>query len=300
MNTEQNALKLSLVGNSVIAAMGIGFFLWTDSEAILLDGFFALISFVMALLSLKVVRLIRQPDDDRFQFGYANFEPALNTIKGLITLIVAGFALASAIDAILDGGRELKLGIAIIYSVVTVGLSLTVVVLLRRAIKHTPSPLLEVEARNWLLGGTLSFGVGVAFLTAVLLQGTRWEHAIPYVDPVLVMVLVLAMAWVPLRTVVESIGDLLMMAPTLQVQRTIRDRCAAALRANGLTNTRMRMVKSGRTLYVLAHVIVPETFRVERIAELDAIRERIDDSIGTDVPHLTVTTVFTETERWAV
>ena len=64
---ERRALKLSIVGAAVMAGLGIGFAFLTRSEAILLDGFFSLINFAMGILSLKVARMVSQPDDERFQ-----------------------------------------------------------------------------------------------------------------------------------------------------------------------------------------------------------------------------------------
>ena len=73
-----------------MAALGIGFGLVTESDAIMLDGFFSLIGFVMALVTIRVARLVVQPADEHFQFGYAQFEPFLNAMKGLLMLGVAG------------------------------------------------------------------------------------------------------------------------------------------------------------------------------------------------------------------
>ena len=79
--TEQTALKWSAYRQSFMGILGIVFALLTRSEAILLDGFFSFIGFVMGLLTLRVARLVLQPDDEKFQFGYAFFEPFFNTIQ---------------------------------------------------------------------------------------------------------------------------------------------------------------------------------------------------------------------------
>jgi predicted Co/Zn/Cd cation transporter (cation efflux family) len=102
---EQTSLKLSAIGSLFMGILGIVFALFTHSEAILLDGFFSLIGFIMGLLTLKVARLVIQPDDEKFQFGYAFFEPFFNAIRGLVILLVCGFAVTSAVIAILHGGR---------------------------------------------------------------------------------------------------------------------------------------------------------------------------------------------------
>ena len=47
---EQNALKLSIVGAAVMAALGMFFAVLTRSEAIMLDGLFSLIAFAMGIV----------------------------------------------------------------------------------------------------------------------------------------------------------------------------------------------------------------------------------------------------------
>ena len=91
MEQETKALKLSAVGALFMAALGIVFGLLTRSDAIMLDGFFSLVCFAMAVVTIRVAWLVQQPPDEHFLFGYAQFEPFLNTVKGLLMLGVSGF-----------------------------------------------------------------------------------------------------------------------------------------------------------------------------------------------------------------
>ena len=97
---------------------GIGFAWLTHSQAILFDGVFSLVGFGVGLMALRVATLVRQPDDEQFQFGYAAFEPTMNAFKGLLTLAVCVFAVASAVTALFAGGRPLQAGYAVVYATV--------------------------------------------------------------------------------------------------------------------------------------------------------------------------------------
>ena len=81
---ERRALIVSIIGALVMAGLGIGFSLYTQSNAILLDGLFSLIGFAFGLVALRVARLVQQPDDTHYQFGYGSFEPLFNLIKGIV------------------------------------------------------------------------------------------------------------------------------------------------------------------------------------------------------------------------
>ena len=115
---EKQALLISIAGYLLLGALAVFFALKSQSEAIMLDGFFNFVSFVMSLITLKVSQLLTSPYDKKFQYGFMPFEPFVNVVKGLIILVVCGFALISSVDALIDGGRELSPGMAVIYSLV--------------------------------------------------------------------------------------------------------------------------------------------------------------------------------------
>ena len=93
---ERKALRISIVGALVMAVVGIGFALATRSDAIMLDGVFSAIGFLMALLTLRVASLAIQPDDDRFHFGYSHFVPLLNVVKAFMMIVLCTFAFLSS------------------------------------------------------------------------------------------------------------------------------------------------------------------------------------------------------------
>lgn len=296
MSSETHALRLSAIGALIMTVLGIGFAWLTASGAILLDGFFNLITFVMGLVSLRVAALLQQPDDERFHFGYAFFEPFLNAIKGLITVAVAAFAGASAVDAVLRGGRELLLGPAVGYAVLATVLCAAVTLVQVRVAKRVHSPLVEVDARNWGINAAVSGVVGVAFLAAFLLQNTRWSGLVPYVDPMLVLLLVVVAIPIPIRMVTQNVGQLLSAAPSPAVQRRVREAFAEAVASYQFPKTSLRMVRVGRYFYVLNHIVVTGDFHVGQVRELDDIRRRVRDAIQAVERSLVIDTVFTEDE----
>jgi cation diffusion facilitator family transporter len=278
MKDESTALKISAGANLFFGLLGIGFALLTQSGAILLDGFFSLIGFGIGLLTLKVSNLVERPDDEWFHFGYAYFEPFLNAVRGLILLAVTGYALVAAVIALLHGGREIVPGWALAYAVIAVAGCFLLAWTQRRASRANESPLLDVDAKAWLMDGVLSLVVAGAFLGALLVQGSRWDPIIDYVDPALVVLLVLLVLPVPLRIIRGNLGELLRVAPEPEVQAEVKHRFAQAVEGRGFRDTRLRMIAAGRYFYLLNHV-------------LDAALEGMH-------PRLVIDTVFTEDERW--
>lgn len=298
MDQEKKALKLSAGMALFMAALGITFGLLTQSDAIMLDGFFSLVGFGMALLTLRVSRLVLQPPDDRFHFGYAQFEPFLNLVKGLLMLGVAGFALAGAVDALLHGGRDLNAGLAVIYAIVALIGCVAVAGVQRRAARQTGSPLVQVEAKNWLVDGVLSGVVAVVFVAALVLSRSRYAYIVPYIDPSLVILVVLAILVVPIGIIRESGKEILGFAPSRQIQDDVRERVGEALEGVPVHRTQVNMMKIGRFFYVLNQIVVSPEFKVGSVADLDAVRARIAAAMEGFEPTPVVDTVFTEDEKW--
>ncbi|MCL7959806.1 MAG: cation diffusion facilitator family transporter [marine benthic group bacterium] len=298
MEQETKALKLSAVGALFMAALGIVFGLLTQSDAIMLDGFFSLVGFAMAVVTIRVAWLVQQPPDEHFHFWYAQFEPFLNTVKGLLMLGVSGFAVAGAVDALVHGGRDLNPGLAVIYALIAVAGCLLIAGVQKRAARRTGSPLLEVDARNWMIDGVLSGVVALVFVAALILSGTGWAHIVPYIDPVLVIVVVFAIIGVPLKIIKDGAREILGFAPAPEVQEDVRGRVEGALEGVPVTALHVSMMKIGRFFYILNQIVVSPEFRPGRVAELDAVRARIAGAMEGFEPRPIVDTVFTEDEKW--
>ena len=61
-----------------------------------------------------------------------------------------------------------------------------------------------------------------------------------------------------------------------------------------LEKSYLRMVKVGRYFYLLAQLVVPPTFRLNRVKELDDIRARIAEGVKDVHPRMVLDTLFTE------
>jgi len=295
---EGRALRISVTGYLVLGILAVVFAMLSRSEAIMLDGFFNFVSFVMSLITLKVSRLLSIPYDKRFQYGFMPFEPFVNVIKGLIILVVCGFALVSSIDAVIGGGRELSAGTAVVYSLVATGGCIAVFMVQRRIAKKLISPLLELDLATWKISGFISSAVAVGFGGAYLLSRTEFSYIVPYVDPLMVVILVLVMIRLPLSALKEGIADLLLGAPGGEIQRSIREGIAGALSDYPEYRHYVRMIKVGRHVIVTLDIVLPVGGQVS-IREMDGLREKITDAVTGLHPAVEVDTLFTANDRWA-
>jgi predicted Co/Zn/Cd cation transporter (cation efflux family) len=131
---------------------------------------------------------------------------------------------------------------------------------------------------------------------AYLLEGSRWSGVVDYVDPGLVTLMILAVILMPIRIVLDSLGELLTIAPEKPVQQEVQERFDELVADYPFVNSTLRMARVGRVSYLLAHILVRPEFRVQDVSDLDTIRKRIEAGIRDLHPSWEVDTLFVADE----
>lgn len=297
---ERLALQLSIWVAFGMALLGLGFGFATPSEAILLDGFFNAIAAVMAGASLWVSKLVQQPDNEYYPFGYGSFEPLVNLSKGLLIAGLSLFALASAINALFHGGRPLDPGIGLIYAAIAAAGCLVTASVQMKISKKINSPLVRVDIQNWLINGAISLSVGIAFAAVNFFKAMGQNDFVPYSDPTLVTVLVLLTLPVPLAIVRDSVNQLVLGAPDSAMRKKLTA-FFESIRRKDFPCVRywLRMTQVGRFLYLHVYWLLPEDFESIEVQEFDGIREEFTTALRREYAHLNLDIIFTKDAKWA-
>ena len=297
--SERNYLLYSAAGNLIIGIVGLTFSVISSSQAILLDGLFNLTYFASGLFTLKVARLVTKEDDERFPVGYVFFEPLINGIKGLLVLGVSIMALAGALQALFSGGRSISAGMAIVYGVFAVSACFLLAIITRIGANRTKSPLIDTDAENWIVNAAISSAVLIAFVGIFFIKGTRFDFLVPYVDPSLVLVVVLISISIPVRMAWQALMELLNRAPAQDVVRRVRQIVQNNVSSLPVEKLFVRVIQPGRTRMVLVHAVLPENFRISGLAELDEIRRKTNAGLINAHPATILDMVFTTDSRLA-
>jgi len=295
---ERRALIISVIGTLVMAGLGIGFSLITGSNAILLDGIFSLIGFAAGLMALRVSRLVQQPDDSHYQFGYGSFEAFFNLVKGITIAIISVFALTDAVNALLGEGRPIEVGIALLYTVI-VGISCLIVsVYLRSAAKKTQSPLLQLDARSWVIDGLLTVAVLIAFAVTLLIEDSDYAWMADYADPAIVATLIILIIPLPYTTIRDNVKQLLLSAPDKQMQARIHELLAPELEKIQKQDYLVRMTEVGRFLYMQMYIQLTPQSEAKDVVSQDLIRQTISDKLVAEFPNTSIDIIFTLERKW--
>lgn len=295
---EQSALRISVIGALFVGVNGVTFSVLTGAEAILLDGLFNLTYFVTGLLTIKVSKLVARGENDDFPVGYAFFEPLVNGGKGILMLGVTLMALISAVEALFAGGRPIVLGLAVVYGVLTSVICWSVALWIRALSNRTGSPLVEADAKNWIVNAAISSAVLGTLLVVFAIRNTSLRFLVPYVDPVLVLIVCSVTIMVPIRMSWSALMELVNRTPSPQVLASVRKITEKTLANLPVTKTSVRVLQPGRTRIISIHVLLSSEVEGGILA-LDAARNRTDRALHEEYPMSVLDIVFTRDPKWS-
>lgn len=307
LSHERGVLRTSIFVTLIISTLGIGFGLFSSSFSIIFDGVYSLVDASMSLLSLVVVNLINsyavsktlsRKIRERFSMGFWHLEPMVLALNSILLISVAIYALINAIGSLLDGGRELEFGLAIIYALITVTVCICIAVLEMRANKKIHSAFIALDVKGWMMSAGITSALLIAFCVGHAVQGTTWQWISPYIDPAVLALVCLLIIPLPISTIKQALQDIFLVTPT-EIKQHVDETASAFVKKHGFTSYRAYVAKVGRSKEIELYFIVPATTPAKNIAEWDALRDEIGDAIGGEGPNRWLTVVFTGDPEWA-
>lgn len=299
IQTERNAIKYSILGNLVMGLLGLGFAVASHSDAVLLDSIYSLVNFTAALLSLKVAGMIMRPANKDYPFGYAIYEPMLNLGKGLVIFTVCLLALYSSVEALFRGGREIAAGIAFFYAASTAVVCLTIAKILRHYAKRCESPIVSVDAKNWVLDGVLSAVIGAALLVVYLLEDSQFKAWLPYADPVAVILLVVVFIPIPYKIIRDNWAQVLGRNIDPEIRVLTEEAVKDCFHGKPVQKTEIRALRAGRFVYLQVFIVVAQDEPWPRtVYDEDEYREVLRKRLSEKFLYLIIDVVFTTDDKW--
>ncbi|GLP96037.1 cation transporter [Paraferrimonas sedimenticola] len=297
--TERQYLLLAAAGNLLVGIVGLVVAFASDSEAILLDGLFNLTYFVSSLFAIKIAALLAAGDNDKYPLGYGYFEPLINGLKGVLVFGVALMALFSSLFALFDGGRVVDPELAVGYGAFATLIGWLVFAFTHVGHKYTDSPLVKTDKENWLINALISSCVLVAFAGIHLLNTLGLPEYAPYVDPVVVLTVVVISLPVPYKMAKYAVLQLLNRTPDVHLVDSAKTEIVETLDGLDVQALYVRVLQPGRSRMVIAQAVVAPTADLS-LAQQDKLRLNAYQKLNQAHPHTTLDLTFTFDSGWGL
>nr|WP_325100959.1 MULTISPECIES: cation transporter [unclassified Pseudomonas] len=307
LQTEQGVLKWSIATTLVVALFGIIFGLVSGSFSIVFDGFYSLIDAAMSGVALVVTTLIRRYTTDsttsrrlaeRFNMGFWHLEPMVLALNGILLCGVILYALVSAVMTVLGGGQSLEFGYALVYALLASVVCFSSAWITCKANAPLRSDFLALDTKAWLMSGSISSALLIAFTLGAAVEGTNWQWLGPYIDPFVLVVICSCLLPMPFLTVRNAYLEILMATPP-----TLREHVDAVagqvVADQQFVDFAAYVAKVGRAQQIELHFIVPPELPARTLQSWDALRNDIADALGEASPNRWLTINFTTDRDWA-
>ncbi|WP_428686175.1 cation diffusion facilitator family transporter [Reyranella sp.] len=295
---EQRLLKLSIAVTIVVATFGVLFGLLSGSMSILFDGVFSAIDAAMSGLALFVSRLVtRVAENRRFQFGYWHIEPMVLAFNGGTLMLLCFYAFLNSLDSLLAGGRQLDFDWAMAYAVLVCAACFAMFFYERRLNRRIGSDFVRLDAQSWLMTGSITSALFVAFALGDWLKGTAYAHLAPYADPAVLALLTMVLVFVPIQTVRKALQEILLITPP-ELDARVRQVMDEVIARHEFKTYTSYVAKVGRAQFIEIHIAVPPESPIDSVGEADGIRREIAEAIGGEGPNRWLTIDFTADPKW--
>ncbi|WNH52397.1 cation diffusion facilitator family transporter [Stenotrophomonas oahuensis] len=294
---EQRVLKFSIGVTVAVSATGFVGGLLVGSQAILFDGVYSLVDVALTLVALAVLRLVAREESPRFQYGYWHLEPMVEALGGAILALACIYALANSIIGLTTGGHTVKAGPALAWASLLCVSNLAMAAIVRVYAQRLQSGLLWLDVRAWLLSGLMSLAVVLAFAIALLLRDGEHAHWIPYLDPLVLAAISLAVLPVPLRGAWRAMREVLQVAPDTLDAR-VQAVMSAFVAEHGYLDFTSHVAKMGRMRFVEIHILTRPDTVIGSIGNVDALRDEIAERLDARGSDFWLTIDFTADPAW--
>jgi len=169
-----------------------------------------------------------------------------------------------------------------------------------RGYLQSASPLVKVDAEGWIVNAAISTAVLLAFVGIWMIEGSPFEHMAPYIDPVLVLVVVLISLPVPIRMAWTALMGLLNRAPPPEITDQITTIINNSLEPLPINELFVRVIQPGRVRWILAHAVLPEDYSPEDLQAMDKQRGITLDALKRNYQNVVLDMLFTTDRTWGV
>ena len=116
-SSDDRALLLSTWTSAGFAVVAVAWGLLTGSQLIVFDGLYSFASVGLSLMAVLALRTARRGPDERYPWGREVWEPLTVVVKAAALGGLSVYALVGGVGDVLAGGREVEVGLAVVYGV---------------------------------------------------------------------------------------------------------------------------------------------------------------------------------------
>lgn len=300
MYKENRLLKLSAVGGLFFALLGIGWGLMIDSEMIRFDRVYSLVSLLLSLMAIFMCNFMSRSDKKNFPFGKSTISPIVVILKSIVLIIMCSISLISSVKTIISGGNLVDTGYAIVYTIISILGCLAIYAYMKWEGEKLNSDIIRIESGQWLMDALISIGVFIGFVIVLLIQNTRFGYLTKYIDPAMVIISSSVFFKVPIAALLKAFKELILVRANDEINDCITKAVELVEKEYEFEESITRVSKIGSSLRIEIDFIFNDECKIEKLEDMDVIREKINSLINSIKYDKWLNVSFTGNRKWVI
>jgi len=275
------AASISLWFNAVLFVFKFAALLVVHSLAIATDFSITVVGLIISVILYKSLKLSSKPADLLHNYGYGKVEHVCEAVEGIVVMGIALIMFLQAISTLFHPRHVTFPWVGFGSSTLSLSLNFIGASLLLKMAKKSGSPAVRAEGIHYMLEGFISAAIAVAFLATIALSRGRFAPVGPYVDPLVTMLVSLAVTVPSIRLAKQAFINLLDVSieEPSKMEAVVR----LAQHADDFCNFKdLKSRKAGHKKFIEVKIIMPRDIN---FAKGHAIVSKIEKDIALGVPH---------------
>ncbi|MFQ7473253.1 MAG: cation transporter, partial [Anaerovoracaceae bacterium] len=185
LRMEKLILKVSFIGSLLLLIAEIIMAFVSRSQAVIMDCLFDIADIIMLGPFMMLVPLLYQPVTEKRPYGFSQVESLFLIVKYGALIAITVKLVIDNIRLIMSGGHNINAGAVATFEISMAVLGLVMYFILRHMNKKLSSPTTKADLCMWRIDSLSTFGVGIAFIIQIILQGTSFGWISTYLDPLI-------------------------------------------------------------------------------------------------------------------
>ncbi|QHI71807.1 cation diffusion facilitator family transporter [Aminipila terrae] len=254
LHLEKRILKISMAGSILfMLAEGVMAYI-TRSNSILMDCLFDTADLIMIGPFLLLIPLLYKPVTEKRPYGYSQVESLFVIIKCSILVVITAQLVFYSVHIILRGGNHVNAGIIAVFEMTLSAACIVIYAILNHYNNIFSSPSIKADLYMWRMDIISSLGVGLAFIAQSIMEETKLDWLIPYVDPLVAIIMAIAFLIEPVRMIIGGIKNLILFAPNAEIMDLIRNVTNKHLENYPYTVSFLDVIQTGRKAWVEVYI----------------------------------------------
>ncbi|MCK9573342.1 MAG: cation diffusion facilitator family transporter [Candidatus Omnitrophica bacterium] len=282
------AARISILGALILFIISAVVGIAVDSITLILDASASLVILATGFLMRFSIKKVHAPPDDLYNFGYHKYESLTVVIQNVLIVATCAISIKFAIQDIVHADDVHSYSLPAIATFFSGVLGIFILFYLKVIARKTDSQMIRAASLHWLSDTVLSFGICVGFLFGMFMQNMGYARILPYIDPVMSILLALFFILFTLKAGTYDLFELLDAAPRESIRGKIKT-VIDLYRPKSFGVHRLRARKAGKKIFIDVCFLVRDNLTINQIEEL---AESFERDLKTHLPDSDVVVYF--------